>query len=414
MKASTSGAGAFARILSGRPRRFRVAPLIVAASAAFAGDVRTGIDVLEADGFRQLAGKRVGLITNHSGFDRSGRRTIDLLAKAGNLELVAVFSPEHGIDGTSWGRDGSLRSTDAAAGVPILNLWGKTQRLTPEMLRGIDTLVYDIQDVGARFYTYLATLGVAMEEAAIHKIEVVVLDRPNPIGGATVEGPVQDEDLLGFVCYFPMPSRYGMTIGEQALMFNAEKKMGLKLTVVKMENWRRADWFDQTGLRWVNPSPNLRSLYSVALYPALNMLNMQGMSIGRATENPYNILGAPWIDGERLAAYLNGRNIPGVSFVPLRFTPSGDRFGGEECGGVFLNLLDRERLNTGRLGIELVAALWKLYPERFELQRTLHRVGSRKVLDAIRRGEDPVAIERSWQEDLEKFRKVRARYLIYE
>ncbi|MCZ2077492.1 MAG: DUF1343 domain-containing protein [Bryobacterales bacterium] len=388
--------------------------LIVAASAAFAGNVRTGIDVLAASGFRQLAGKRVGLITNHSGFDRSGRRTVDLLAKAGNLELVAIFSPEHGISGTSWGREGRAESTDAATGVPILNLWGKTQRPTPEMLRGIDTLVYDIQDVGARFYTYMATLGVAMEEAAVHKIEVVVLDRPNPINGATVEGPVQDPDLLGFVCYFPMPARYGMTIGEQAMMFNAEKKMGLKLTVVKMENWRRRDWFDQTGLRWVKPSPNLRDFYSVVFYPALNMLNMNGMSIGRATENPYNLLGAPWIDGEKLAAYLNGRKIAGVSFIPLRFTPSGDRFGGEECGGVFVNLLDRERLNTGRLGIELVAALWKLYPGQFVLDRTLHRVGSRKVLAAIRRGDDPESIERGLRADLERFRQIRAKYLLYE
>ncbi|HWQ55448.1 MAG TPA: DUF1343 domain-containing protein [Bryobacteraceae bacterium] len=389
-------------------------PLLLAASAAFAGDVRTGLDVLAAHGFRQLEGKRVGLITNQSGFERSGRRTIDLLARAGNLKLVAIFSPEHGIFGTSWGREGRAESTDAATGVPIFNLWGKTQRPTPEMLRGIDTLVYDIQDVGARFYTYMATLGVAMEEAAVHNIEVVVLDRPNPISGAVVEGPVQDQDLLGFVCYFPMPSRYGMTIGEQAMMFNAEKKMGLKLTVVKMENWRRRDWFDQTGLRRVNPSPNLWSLYPVVLYPALNMLNMNGMSIGRATENPYNILGAPWIDGERLAAYLNARSIAGVSFIPLRFTPSADRFGGQECGGVFVNLLDRDRLNTGRLGIELVAALWKLYPQRFELQRTLHRVGSKKVLEAIRRGDDPEAVERSWQQDLERFRQIRAKYLIYE
>ncbi len=391
-----------------------MAPLILAASAAFAGDVRTGIDVLAAGGFRQLAGRRVGLITNHLGFDRSGRRTVDLLAEAGNFELVAIFSPEHGIEGTFWGREGSARSTDAATGLRILNLWGKTQRPTPEMLRGIDILVYDIQDVGARFYTYMATLGVAMEEAAVRGIEVVVLDRLNPIGGATVEGPVQDEDLIGFVCYFPMPSRYGMTIGEQAMMFNAEKKMGLRLTVVKMENWRRADWFDRTGLRWVNPSPNLRNLYAVALYPALNMLNMNGLSIGRAPENPYHVLGAPWIDGERLAAYLNGRNIAGVSFIPLRFTPLADRFGGEECGGMFLNLLDRERLNTGRLGVELVAALWKLYPERFALQRTLHRVGSRKVLGAIRRGGDPAAVERSWQGELERFRQIRPRYLLYE
>lgn len=403
-----------------RPNTARTPPLLwlawlmCAAQAAFAGDVQTGIDVLAAGNFLQLAGRTVGLITNHSGFDRSGRRTIDLLAEAPGVKLAAIFSPEHGLEGMAAPGARVDSGRDAKTGVPVFSLYGSTRRPTAEMLRNIDTLVYDVQDVGARFYTYMATLGGAMEEAAARGIEVMVLDRPDPINGTVVEGPVQDPDLQSFIAWFPMPTRYGMTIGELARMFNGERRMGVKLTVVKLRNWRRMEWFDQTGLRWVNPSPNLRNLYATALYPGLNMLNMRGVSIGRATENPYNVLGAPWIDERRLAGYLNGRGIAGASFVPVRFTPSADTFAGLECGGVFINVLDRDRLNTGRLGIELVAALWKLYPGRFDPDKTLPRVGSRKVLEAIKRGEDPAGMERIWQPDLERFRRIRARYLLYE
>jgi uncharacterized protein YbbC (DUF1343 family) len=392
----------------------RLALLVCAVQFAPASDTRTGVDVLVRERFQRLAGRSVGLITNHTGFDRSGRRTIDLLAGAPGVKLSAIFAPEHGVEGTAAPGARIESGRDAATGVPVLSLYGKTRRPTADMLRGIDTLVYDVQDVGARFYTYMSTLGAVMEEAAKNGIDVVVLDRPNPIDGVTVEGPVSDPDRTSFIAYFPMPARYGMTIGELAMMFNGEKKMGVKLAVVRMDNWRRAEWFDQTGLRWVDPSPNLRNLYSTTLYPGLNVLNMRGLSIGRATEHPYNVLGAPWIEEARLAARLNSRGIEGVSFVPVRFTPAADNFAGQECGGVFLNLLDRRRLNTGRLGVELVAALWNLYPGRFDLDGTLARVGSKAVVDAIRRGEDPARIERSWQPGLERFRQIRARYLLYE
>ncbi len=389
--------------------------LTVVIPVAFAGDVRTGIDVLIANNCRQLAGKRVGLITNHSGFDRTGRRTIDLLASASGVKLVAIFAPEHGIDGNAGAGAAVTDTRDSKTGVPIQSLYGTARRPTAEMLRGSDTLVYDIQDVGVRFYTYIATLGMAMEEAARLGIEVIILDRPNPINGVTVEGPVQDPDRLSFIAYFPMPVRYGMTIGELAAMFNAEKKMRVKLTVIKMENWHRAEWFDQTGLRWVNPSPNLQDLYSVTIHGALNMLNRRDISVGRTTENPYSIFGAPWIDDMRISSYLNGRNLAGVRFIPLRFVPNGDRYAGQECGGAFVHLVDRDQLNTGRVGIELIAALWKLCPDRFDplAEPTLQRVGSKRVLEAIKRGDDPSQVERIWQPDVRNFRRMRAKYLLY-
>jgi uncharacterized protein YbbC (DUF1343 family) len=391
----------------------QVAALAWMVGAASASDVKTGVDVLAAGGFRQLAGKRVGVITNHTGLDRKGRRTIDVLASAPGVRLTAIFAPEHGVEGTAAPGARIESGRDAKSGTPIYSLYGQAKRPTAEMLRGVDVIVYDVQDVGARFYTYMSTLGAAMEEAAARGVEVVVLDRPNPINGVAVEGPVQDADQTSFVGYFPMPTRYGMTIGELAMMFNAEKKMGVKLTVAPMENWRRQDWYDQTGLRWIDPSPNLRNLYATALYPGVNMLNMRSFSLGRATDHPYEVAGAPWVDGVRLAAYLNARAIVGASFTPVRFTPAADNFGGQECGGVFVNLLDRDRLNTGRLGIELLAALWKLYPERFDLDGTLRRVGSKAVLAAIRRGEDPERVERIWGPDVERFRRLRAKYLLY-
>ncbi len=389
--------------------------LVLPAALIQAQDVKTGIDVLVEHEFRELLGKRAGVITNHSGLDRRGRRTVDLLAAAPGVKLVAIFSPEHGLEGTA---DKPVPSgRDAKTGLPVYSLYGDVRKPAPEMLKGVDTLVYDIQDVGTRFYTYIATLGLAMEEAGPRGIEVVVLDRPNPVNALAVEGPVQDDELLGFLAYFPIPSRYGMTIGELALMFNAERKMGVKLVVVPMAGWKRSQWFDQTGLRWVDPSPALRNMHAVALYGGFNMLYITGapdISLGRGTDAPYEMFGAPWVEDERaLAAYLNARRIPGVSFLPVRFTPKASAYAGKECGGVFVHLLDRNSLNTARLGIELLSAMWKLYPRRFNIDGTLRRVGSKKVLEAIKAGADPAEIERSWQKRLEAFRRMRERYLIY-
>jgi uncharacterized protein YbbC (DUF1343 family) len=379
--------------------------------------VKTGIDVLVEHGFRELQNRRVGLITNHSGLDRSGRRTIDLLADAPGVTLVAIFTPEHGLSGQA---DEPVASTrDARTGRPVHSLYGETRRITPAMLEGIDTLVYDIADVGARFYTYIATLGYAIEEASRRDVEVLILDRPNPLGGEVVEGPVSEASLTGdFIAYMPMPTRYGMTIGELATMLTAERKLGARLRVVPMEGWARAMWFDQTGLRWVNPSPALRNLSATALYPATNMLYITDgrppISMGRGTDAPYETFGAPWVRDERaLAADLNARRIPGVSFVPVRFAPRESVFKGEDCGGVFVLLLDRQKLDTGRLGIELLSAFWRLHPERFGIDGVLRRIGSRAALDAVKAGRDPLEIVALWQRDLAAFRELRAKYLLY-
>ena len=384
---------------------------LVASPLLVVAQVKTGIDVLAGRNFRELQGKRVGLITNHSGLDAQGRRTIDLLAGAPGVKLVAIFTPEHGITGTGAGKIASGR--DEKTGLPIVSLWGEARRPTEEMLKGIDVIVYDILDVGARFYTYISTLGMAMEAAKPLGIEIVVLDRPDPVNGVAVEGPVQDRDNLGVVAYHPIPPRYGMTIGELARLLNTEKKMGTKLTVIPMEGWRRAMWYDGTGLRWVNPSPNLRNMTAVAIHGGMNMLYTPDLSVGRATDWPYEVFGAPWVNESELATYLTARKIPGVRFMPIRFTPSGRTYEGQECGGVFVVLLDRERLNAARLGIECLSALWKLYPKRFKIENAAMRVGQRKIVEAIRAGKDPAEIEQMWQPDLREFLKVRLEYLIY-
>ncbi|PYS72181.1 MAG: hypothetical protein DMF73_08955, partial [Acidobacteria bacterium] len=279
--------------------------------------VLTGIDVLERDGFKQLNGLRIGLVTNQTGRDRAGHSTIDALFKAPNLKLVALFSPEHGIRGLA---DEKVSDTkDDQTGLPVYSLYGETRRPKPEQLKDIDALVYDIQDIGARFYTYTATLGYVMEEAAKAKLPLFVLDRPNPINGVDVEGPIADTDKFSFTAYYAIPVRYGMTIGELARFFNEEKHLGADLRVIQIENWRRAMWFDSTGLTWINPSPNMRSLTEAALYPGIGLLETTNVSVGRGTDIPFEVVGAPWIDGPKLAGYLNSRRIPGVRFIPIRF-----------------------------------------------------------------------------------------------
>ena len=377
------------------------------------GSVKTGIDVLEADHFASLAGKHVGLITNASGRASDGQRTIDLLAHAPNVKLVALFSPEHGLEGLA--SDGAKvdSSHDASTGLPIYSLYGDVQRPSARMLEGIDTLVFDIQDVGARFYTYITTLGYCLEAAGKKGIDFYVLDRPNPITGAEVDGPVLDPDLRSFTAYFSMPIRHGMTVGELAEMFNGENHLNVKLHVIKMQGWQRTDWFDETGQTWINPSPNLRNLTEETLYPGVCLVEGANVSVGRVTDTPFEIVGAPWIDGRALASYLNGKKIQGVRFLPMDFKPVSDIFAGEVCHGVQIVLLDRQALEPTEMGVELLAALWRLSPQSFQLDRTLRLIGSRKVLESIRTGQSPSRIWYDWQEDLERFKKVRAQYLLY-
>ena len=373
--------------------------------------VRPGIEVLAASGFAPLVGKRIGVITNHTGIDASGRSTLQLLLQAPGVKVGAIFSPEHGLSGQLDEKVASGK--DPATGLPVYSLYGKVTRPTAAMLRGLDALVYDIQDVGARFYTYITTMAYAMEAAAGAGLDFYVLDRPDPITASMVQGPVLDPDLKSYIGYFPLPVRYGMTAGELAQLFNKEKAIGAKLHVVPMQGYRREAWFDQTGLRWVNPSPNLRSLTQAILYPGVGMIESANVSVGRGTATPFEIIGAPWISGDRLARYLSGRRLPGVVFEPVTFTPAASPYAHHRCEGVRLKVVDRDALDVAALGVELAAALYRLYPGKFLIDKTVGMIGSRQVLQAIKNGDDPRVIQRRWQPGLDAFGRLRARYLLY-
>ena len=373
--------------------------------------VMSGVDVLAARKFAPLSGKRVGVITNHTGLSSDGRRTIDLLAQAPGVRLAAILTPEHGLTGLSEGKVAAGR--DAVSRVPVYSLYGDTLRPTPAMLKGLDALVFDVQDAGARFYTYMSTMGYAMEAAARAGIPFFVLDRPNPINAARVEGPVMDANLKSFTGYFPLPVRHGMTLGELAQMFNAENRIGVNLTVIAMRGYRRNMWFDETGLAWVNPSPNLRSLTQATLYPAVALAEASNVSVGRGTNTPFEVLGAPWIQAQELSDDLNGRNIAGVTFQPATFVPEASPFKGQRCQGVRIAISDRQRLDSVLLGVEILSALCRLYPNDFQIDKALSLIGSRTVLQAIKEGKEPQSIAAAWQPPLDEFLRLRATHLIY-
>jgi uncharacterized protein YbbC (DUF1343 family)/CubicO group peptidase (beta-lactamase class C family) len=379
---------------------------------ASASPVLSGIDVMRADGFAALRGKRVGLITNHTGRARDGATTIDLIHGAKDVKLVALFSPEHGIRGILDAKVPSEK--DERTGLVIHSLYGETRRPTGSMLEGIDMLVLDLQDIGARFYTYMTTMAYVMEEAAKNRISVVVLDRVNPINGVQIEGPALDKASIGFTGYFPsMPIRHGMTLGELAKLFNAENKIGADLTVIPLKNWRRDQWFDATGLPWINPSPNMRNLIQATVYPGVGAIEGTNLSVGRGTDTPFEQLGAPWIDGVKLADTLNGRNIPGIRFYPVRFTPTSSKYANEECQGVFLVVTDRLVLRPVRLGAEIAAAISRLHGAQFQLEAAERLFGSKEGLSRIRSGEDPAALMNSWSAAEARWRLLRAKYLLY-
>lgn len=385
------------------------------------GTVKTGIDVLEDSHFAALhpakggSPRSIGLLTNQTGIDADGRRTIDLLAKVPGISLDAIFSPEHGVTGALDSTNiGNMK--DAATGVAVYNVYGASdaaRRPPLDILKRLDAVVIDLADAGARFYTYETTVGYFLEAAAKADIDVVVLDRPDPVAGSFAQGPVSDEGHESFTNYFAEPPRQGMTMGELARMFNAERHIGARLEIVAMEGWQRGDWFDSTGLPWVNPSPNLRSLNEATLYTGVALIEGTNVSVGRGTDTPFEVVGAPWIKGRELAAYLNARAIPSVRFVPIVFTPSSGTASGERCEGVNLIALDRNTLDAPELGIELASALHKLYPADFKIERMQDLLVNQVVLGALMAGEDPRRIAEEWEEALQRFIEIRKKYLLY-
>jgi uncharacterized protein YbbC (DUF1343 family)/CubicO group peptidase (beta-lactamase class C family) len=383
------------------------------------GAVQSGIDVLEAHNFDVLRAstgkKKIGLLTNQTGIDSQGRRTIDVLAQAPGVSLDAIFSPEHGVTGEMDTTD-IANSKDAATGIPVYSVYGAKdaqRRPSIDVLKTLDAVVFDVHDVGSHFYTYEATLGYFLEAAAKAGIEIIVLDRPNPITGSFVQGAIPDPGHESFVNYFPVPVRHGMTMGELAKMFNSERNINARLTVVPMDGWMRGDWYDATGLPWINPSPNMRSLNEATLYPGVGLVEGTNVSVGRGTDTPFELLGAPWIKATELAQYLNARNISGVRFVPVTFTPSSSNYSGQKCEGVSIFVVERNGLDAGELGIELASALHKLYPEQYHMERMIELLCNQAVYDAIAASQDPRRIAEDWREPLEKFLLLRQKYLIY-
>lgn len=371
--------------------------------------VLNGIDVLVKNNFAPLRGKRIGLITNHTGQDNERNATIDLLKAAPGVTLVKLFSPEHGIRGAV---DEKVSDTvDEKTGLPVISLYGKITTPTKERLADIDALVYDIQDIGCRFYTYPSTMGHAIEAAAENKKQIFVLDRVNPITGVMTDGPVLAEPPT-FVGFYKVPLRHGMTLGELAKMYNAEKNLHANLTVVEVERWRRDEWFDETGLPWSNPSPNMRSLKAAILYPGIGLLE-SALSVGRGTDTPFEVVGAPYIDDVRFAEELNRTELPGVSFVPVRFTPTYSVHHGTNCGGVYIMLNDRDRCNVVDVGLQMAKILYRLYPKDFSPDKIKHLLLHQPTLEAVKADKPLTEIHALWAADLKEFEKRREKFLIY-
>ena len=384
--------------------------------------VLPGIDVLSQQNFQILQNKRVGLITNHTGRSASGESTIDLLHRAPGVSLAALFSPEHGIRGES---DDTVSSgIDERTGLPIHSLYGATCRPTPEMLTGIDVLVFDIQDIGTRFYTYIGTLSLAMRAAKGANIPFVVLDRPNPIGGDAVQGaipttmmPERKSGCGSITSIHSIPTRHGMTMGELARLFNEEYGIGCALTVIPMQGWQRSLYYDQTALTWVNPSPNMKSLPAALLYPGFGILETTNLSVGRGTARPFEVYGAPWVNAEEVLKILRSRTIPGVTFAATEFVPTaaGHPYRGKNCSGISVVITDREKLDPILAGLHLVQAFHQAHPRQFKRYGGFAtEVGDRDAWELLTlRGISPDAVAGRWAEGVELFRRLREKYLLY-
>lgn len=381
------------------------------ACATPAGRVLPGIDVLREQNFAALAGKRVGLVTHLAARSADGVPTLDVLARAPEVTLAAVFSPEHGLEGK---REGVIRDArDPTSGIPVFSLFGKTRRPNAEMLRGIDVLVVDLVDVGARFYTYMSTLHQVLRAGGEHDVPVVVLDRPNPIGGARVAGPVLDEDVRTFVNYYALPVRHGMTAGELAALFDREQNLGVELQVIEARGWRREMTFARTGLRWSPPSPNLPNAEAALLYPALGLLESTNLSVGRGTRRPFEQIGAPWLDAPELVAALRRADLPGVRFTSVQFTPARDRYARQRCHGVRLQVVDASAFEPVRTALEIARTLLSLHRDVWSADKLMKLLGHQDSMRGLLKGANVAALERQWEPELEHFRKRRAGVLRY-
>ncbi|HRK29633.1 MAG TPA: DUF1343 domain-containing protein [Tepidisphaeraceae bacterium] len=384
-------------------------------SSTASAQVLTGLDVLQQDEFKALAGRRVGIITNHTGVSRDGTHLIQLLTGARGVTVVRLFSPEHGLYGEKDEHIGD--GVDAKSGLPIVSLYGKVRTPTPEMLADLDTLVFDMQDVGARYYTYIATMGNCMKAAAGSGVEFVVLDRPNPVTGLIVDGPNPDAEHIGkFTCFGPFPVSHGMTIGELAQLFNKEYGIGCDLQVVKMQGWKREMWWDETGVKWVNPSPNLRSPTQALLYLSIGLMEASNVSVGRGTNLPFECFGAPWIKASELAAALNEQNLPGLEFSPIEFTPTNTPHKihrDVRCEGVRVTVTDRNAVKPVLSGIIMAWTLERLYENEYNYDAMLNLMMNKGVRDEVKKMSDPRTAEALWRDDVDAFKALRQGYLIY-
>lgn len=408
---------------------FRSIALLIAFVSAWCitvfPQVKVGADLLLQKHPQLISGKRIGLVTNHSAVLADGRHLADALHQRSDIKLVALFGPEHGIRGDAPAGAKIQHGIDERTGVPAYSLYGKDYKPTGEMLDEVDVLLYDIQDVGARFYTYISTLSYAMEAAAEKDILFIVLDRPNPIRGTWVEGFVREDSLQSFVGLHPIPVAHGMTVGELAMMYNDEGwlKNGVKamLTVVTMDGWNRNMWFDETGLSWTRPSPNIRTTTTAALYPGTCLIEGTNLSEGRGTERPFEYIGAPFVDGSRLAAELNAKRLPGVRFETVRFTPKeipnvvgNPKHKGNECGGIAIVLTDRNIYEPVKTGIFILAAARKLFEKDFQWRGSIDRLtGTSRVRQSITEGVPAEEIVKEWSPEVEKFKLIRSKYLLY-
>ena len=384
---------------------------VTSVSAETSEGVLAGIDVLERDNFRMLVGQRVALITNQTGITRSGQSTVKLLNESKVVNLVTLFSPEHGFAGTL-DQTQIADAQDTTTGLIIHSLYGKTRVPTAEMLAGIDTLVFDIQDIGTRFYTYISTMGNAMKAAGEHGVRFVVLDRPNPIGGVDVQGPVLDAGRESFVGFHRIPVRHGMTVGELARMFQTEQNIDVDLQVVPIEGWNRDQLFDATGRLWVNPSPNIRNLNQALLYPGVGLWEMTNLSVGRGTDTPFELIGASWINAVEFARSLNAAKLAGIRFVPVHFTPKASQYESQRCGGVHLIITQRDSFDPLRTGLQLAVTLRAMYPSQWETSKRDRLLSSRKVADGILAGQSVDQLIASYETELAAFIKRRQEFLM--